>query len=146
MFKEFKIYTAGKMTGLKFEDQMRWRSDFSNSIHSFSGGNYPITLFHPPLFFDEENCQSDNEVMEFDLGHMLQCDIVVVNLENINSSIGTIMELATIRAHNRSGGKHIFVVGIGKSEEQHPWVRCCVSRFVEDTDEAAKYIRNFFFV
>lgn len=146
MFKDFKIYTAGKMTGLEFGEQMKWRLDFEDEIKAHSMGDFSVTLFHPPLYFNLGNFQTDSEVMDYDLGHMLQCDIVIVNLENIESSTGTIMELATARAHNMSGGKHIFVIGIGKSEDQHPWVKCCVSRFVDDVREAARYIRNYFFI
>lgn len=145
MLKNIKIYTAGKMTGLRLKEQMQWRSELCNSIRELIDPSLcKVEVFCPPLYYNDNNFQSDNEVMEYDLARMKSSDIVVVNLDNLKTSIGTIMELATAKEHNMSGGKHIFVIGIGEKEEQHPWVRCCVHRFVSGTKEAAEFINEFF--
>lgn len=135
-----KIYTAGRMTGIPFEEQMKWRQELEETLRHY---DFWFSIFHPPLFYNMTNFQTDQEVMEYDIAQLSESDIMVVNLKDISKSIGTIMELATAYSINHSGKKHIFVVGIGNKEEMHPWIRCCVQRFEPDVASASCYISQF---
>ena len=151
--KSFKIYTAGKMAGLSSEKQHEWRRKVENSIRNVTELlNMPqsnISFIHPPLFYEygENYHQSEREVKNWDLNQVRQSDIVIVNLDNVDSSIGTHYELATVDAVNAFGGKHIFVIGVGgECKELHPWIADTLHRREPNYDDAARYIVNYLLV
>lgn len=141
-----KIYTAGKMSGLSFAEQTDWRSAFEKAL--LSKASRPVTVVIPPMYYNylSQNHNSEAEVKEWDLNQIRDSDIVVVNLQGIESSIGTHFELGFINAINSFGEKHIFVVGIGNSENVHPWIGLSMFRCEPDIESAADYIANYLLV
>ena len=47
--KEFKIYTCGRMNGLSYEEQMKWRNAIQEAIELRT--DRKVTFIHPPLYY-----------------------------------------------------------------------------------------------
>lgn len=141
-----KIYTAGKMSGIPFEDQMRWRRDFEYGLKKYT--DEPITFLHPPLYYnyDHINHKTESEIKEWELNQIRECDIVVVNLKDVNSTVGTHFELGFINAINMFGNKHIYVIGIGEVEGLHPWIELSLFRQEPDIDSACQFIIEYLLI
>lgn len=84
--------------------------------------------------------------MEWDMCQIMDSDIMVVNLENISDSIGTCIELGIAAAMNTFGYKYIYVVGIGSSDIDSPWLSSVVFHREETLEDAAEYIKNYLLV
>lgn len=145
--KTYKIYTAGKMFGLSFEEQMKWRWRIEQLIKNRT--DTPLQFIHPPLYFryDSQEHKSENEVKQWELNHVRESDIVIVNLNGVNDSTGTHYELSTVDAMNSFGNRHIHAIGIGKSNTKiHPWIELSLLRSEEDYEKAADYIVNYLLI
>lgn len=150
----YRIYTAGKMAGLSSYDQMEWRKRIENRVRQAASNagisQSQIIFIHPPCFYEygENYHQSEREVKEWDLNQVRTSDIVIVDLDTVESSIGTHYELATVDAVNAFGGKHIFVIGIGGGvdKELHPWIADTMHHHEYNYDDAARYIVNYLMV
>lgn len=143
MSKVFKIYTAGKMGGLTYEQQMGWRKHIEELIKAHSDAN--IVFVHPPEFYQygENLHKSEKEAMDWDLSQIKDSDIVVVDLSTIADSIGTHIELGVVNAMNQFGYKHIHVVGVGTPNTDHPWLSLSLLRQEDDLEDAADYIVDY---
>ena len=144
MNRGYKIFTSGKMGGLTFEQQMKWRMNLEIEIKKQIEklANPPKVVFiHPPEFFDYEFPNQDI-AKEWEINQLMDSDIAVFNLSNINDSIGTHMELGIVYATNKlSPNKHITTIGIGKPDTDHPWIKtfCCL----DDEKAAAEFITKY---
>lgn len=146
--KHYYIYTAGKMSGLSIQDQVGWRYEADRLFHEACCENYDIrfTCINPPEFYSYRHPfhKTEIEVKMFDLANIKRSDIVLVNLDGIESSIGTIYELATIDEYNRSGHKHIYVVAFGTMPKNlHPWITSSIFRHEENLSDAVTYIVDY---
>lgn len=141
-----KIYTAGKMSGLTLEQQMQWRTELEYKLRKFS--EVKIEFIHPPLFYNYEKTyhKSEAEIKEWELNKIRECDIVVVNLDGIGSSVGTHFELGFINAMNMFGNKHIYVIGIGDTKNLYSWIELSTLRIEPDVDSACQYINDYLLV
>lgn len=144
--REFKIYTAGKMGGLSFEEQMKWRKNLETMVKIRT--NTKVHFVHPPEFYQPgtNSCKTENEARIWDLSQVKDSDIVVFNLSNISTSIGTIVELGVVEAMNQFGYKHIHAIGIGVPDTDHPWIMPSLLRHEEDIEAAADYIVDYLLV
>ena len=146
MTNHIKLYTAGKMSGIPFEDQMKWRSEFEYTLRKFT--DEPLSFIHPPMYYNYEhlNHKTEAEIKEWELNKIRECDIVVVDLNDINTTVGTHIELGFINAVNMLGGKHIYVVGIGDTKDIHPWIDLSLLRCEPDIESACRYITEYLLV
>ena len=137
-----KIYTAGKMGGLSYEDQMDWRWQLEKQMRAMDAD---AIFIHPPQYYryGESLHKTEREAMMWDLSQIRESDIVVVNLNNIADSIGTHMELGFIEALNQTGSKHIYVIGIGQANCNHPWFNEVLHRREDTVNDAANYICTY---
>lgn len=142
-----KIYLAGKMSGISFNKMVEWRINVRNSLLEKSQEcGIPTNIINPVLYynFEKKRHQTEIEVEEFDLAHVTSSDIVVVNLDGLNDSIGTIIELHDAHYHNR-----IPVIAFGNRElydSLHPWIKNDITRVEENIDDVCKYIRDFYMI
>ena len=136
-----KIYLAGAMASLSFEEQTKWRQQISDEI-LYGGHDYkfkPIFI-DPTRYYNFENPshKSEKEVMNFDLHKVRTSDVVVVNFNDPNS-LGTAMEIA-IAYENR-----IPVIGLNKDDaELHSWLVKCCDRVCDDMYEVVEHIVDFY--
>ena len=140
--KTYKIYTAGKMNGLAYDEQMDWRWRLEIAVRDKSDN---VLFVHPPRFYryGANLHKTEREAMQWDLSQIRDSDIVVVDLSTVDDSIGTHMELGFIEAINQAGGKHIHVIGIGDSNSSHPWIDEVVFRHEDTVADAADYIAGY---
>ena len=134
------------MGGISLYQQMEWRMKLEQLVKNQT--NESVRFIHPPVFYTygEDLHKTDSEVREWDLAQVKDSDIVVFDLSTISSSIGTIMELATVDAMNQFGYKHIFSIGVGKPDTEHPWITSCLLRQEDTLEDAANYITNYLLV
>lgn len=134
------------MGGLSFEESNEWRRKLKSMIfgRAFYSQIRP-TVINPNDFynFKEPTHKSEHEVMQYDLNHVRSSDIIVVNLDGINTSIGTAIELYAAAQLN------IPVLAWGTSEEwenTHPWLKECISRVESDANDLCNYIFEYYFI
>lgn len=143
--KELKIYIAGKMTGLSYNEMNNWRVVLKDKLllaAELSG--YDITIINPVDFynFEEEKHQSEEEIEDFDLAHVISSDIIIVNLDGLNTSDGTKLELHDGNFHNK-----IPVIAFGDKEmydNLHPWIQRDITRVENGMDNVVQYIKDFY--
>lgn len=143
--KHLKIYLAGKMTGVSFDEMNIWRVKSKEKLLNVAEDTgYSVTVINPVEFynFEEHRYQSDKEVEDYDLAHVLTSDVIVVNLEGIDTSIGTIIELHDANYHRR-----IPVIAFGDKEtyeKLHPWIKRDITRVEDNMDNAIEYVKQFY--
>lgn len=145
--KTLKIYLAGKMSGLSFKEMNDWRQDLKMQLElaaQISG--YQIQVINPVDYFNfkEKRYQSEIEVEEYDLAHVTSSNIIIVNLDGLNSSDGTKIEIHDARYHNRIpvivfGDKRLY-------EDLHPWIKNDITRVEETMEDVVRYIQEFYMI
>ena len=140
-----KIYTSGAMSGLSLDEMTKWRRNFKNAI-IFSDYKDYDDFEKKPVFFDptlyylptENYHKSEREAMEFDLYNLRRSDLVVVNLNKLDS-VGTIMELILAKEYK------IPVIAFGAGGQNiHPWISECCTRICDDMREAVNHVIDFY--
>lgn len=142
-----KIYLAGKMSGLTYDEMNEWRKKMRDKLIEISSFyDKKVNIINPVLYynFEEKRHQSETEVEEFDLAHVISSDIIVVNLNGLSNSIGTIIELHDAHYHHK-----IPVIAFGDKkvyESLHPWVKNDITRVEKDIVSVVNYIRDFYMI
>lgn len=139
--KTYKIFTAGKMGGLSYDEQIKWRKDFETILRSRC--NKSLIFVHPPMFYQYGDETNEREAREWEINQLKDSDIVVVNLTTIADSIGTHIELGIIKAMNEFGYKHIHLIGVGEPNVSHPWIQMGMLRQENTLEDAADYISTY---
>lgn len=136
-----RIYLSGGMGSLSFEEQSRWRRQFSDAIKY---GDYDYSkkpyIFNPVDYynFTEVRYRSEREVVEFDLNALRHSDLVIVNF-NDPKSLGTCAELAIAYEHR------IPILGINKdNKELHSWLECFCNRIFDNIRSLVEYTVEFY--
>lgn len=141
----YKIYLAGKMGGLSFDEMIGWRKKVNQKLLKTAGFyNEKVNIINPVLYynFEEKRHQTEIEVEEFDLAHVISSDIIIVNLDGLSSSVGTIIELHDAHYHHK-----VPVIAFGDKElydNLHPWVKNDITRVEKDIDDVITYIQDFY--
>lgn len=146
--KRVKIYTAGAMKNIIFEEQIKWRIALENCLKAFKDSRCELVFIHPPYYYNYESHSQINEaeIKEYELNQVRDSDIIVVNLNHINNSVGTHYELSYADAINSFGHKHIYVIGIGSTANVHPWILSSLFRVEDSVESAANYIKEYLLV
>lgn len=92
----------------------------------FANGLLKLRLSIPPI-----RKRSDELVVS-------KVDILIVNLNKVGTSVGTLFELAT--AHHM----HKPIIGYGKAEGLHPWIQECLWRTENNLSDLLAYITGYF--
>ena len=144
--KEYRIYTAGRMNGTTLEEQLKWRIDLKYELSRLC--DEPFLVLNPPMYYNYEtkSHKSEHEVREWELAQLEQCDIMVVNLKDVEKSVGAITEIATAIAINNHTDRHIYIIGVGDESGLHPWIKDSIFRFEPDINSAATYISEYLFL
>ena len=141
-----KIYTCGKMSGISYVEQMAWRLKIESEIKSaLSYTDERVKFVHPPYYYnyEEKYHKTEREILEWEMAQVHDCDIVIVNLDGIEDTTGSHMELGAVQGINRFGDKHIFVIGLGEDDGLHPWIKESCIRIEDDYAKAAEYIVEY---
>lgn len=145
--KYLKIYEAGKMSGLTFSKMNDWRIELKNKLLDASESvGYKILVVNPVDFynFEEQRHQSEEEIEDYDLAHVNSSDIIVVNLDGLDISDGTKLELHDGNFHNK-----IPVIAFGEKQlydKLHPWIKRDITRVENSMDDVVEYIKEFYMI
>ena len=141
MSKNVSIYLAGGMGDISFEEQTKWRIQIKEAIlYGFYEYTYKPLFFSPPMYynFEEQNHNTEKEVMNFDLNRLRNSDLVIVNF-NVPNSIGTAMEVAIAYEHR------IPIIGINEDKyELHSWLEESVTRMCCNMKEAIRHVVDYY--
>lgn len=138
MDNKVKIYLSGACTALgkeNFEMSNFWREQ----IKQYCLDKYynKAKVFNPNDHFnysEEPTYQSEREVMELDLYHLRNCD-VVLHYANNPKSLGTMAELAIAYE-----AKKPIITVKDTDVELHPWIECFSNRIFDNLEDAYIYI------
>lgn len=145
MNQTLKIYLAGKMSGLSFEKMNSWRKELKTRLRSAADiSGYRLQVINPVEFynFEDKRHQTEEEAEDYDLAHVTTSNIIIVNLEGLNSSDGTKLELHDASYHNK-----IPVIAFGSHnlyEALHPWIKRDITRTEENMGAVIRYIQDFY--
>lgn len=144
--KNLKIYLAGKMGGLNFEEMNGWRKEMKEKLNKAAIATECclLNVVNPVDYFNyfNDKHQTEEEVEDYDLAHVMSSDVIVVNLEGLSTSDGTKIEL-----HDASYHRRIPVIAFGDKKlykDLHPWIKRNITRVEEDMQGVVSYIRDFY--
>lgn len=154
-----KIYLAGAIGcyGENNEYPREWRKQACEwfEIYSSYAYGYDFLCINPMDYYEygKDYHKTEREVMLFDLRKLLSCDLVLVNLTDIEKSPGTIGEIMYAWI------KNIPIVGFMESDEVinndnivkngllHPWIYEQIDRIETGTNAQKKamgYIKDYY--
>ena len=144
--QNLKIYLSGKMAGLNSKEMSKWRYDAEkilNDRFNCTGSRALFYIFNPVRYYNYENHehQSEKEIKNFEIKHVITSDIIIVNLDGLNTSDGSKYEIIMASQNN------IPIIAFGDKElydELHPWIRDDITRVEDDMDSVVTYISNFY--
>ena len=145
--KTLKIYEAGKMGGLSLTQMNEWRVLLKNRLNvAAENTGYKLVVVNPVDFynFEEKKNQSEIEIENYDLAHVITSDIIIVNLDGLSSSDGTKIEIFEAN-YNRK----IPVIAFGNRglyEDLHPWIKNSITRVEDNPQDVVNYIRDFYMI
>lgn len=142
--KTYKIFTAGKMGGLTYSEQMKWRNRIESIIRARTDKS--LIFIHPPNYYQYDDGVSETEKKVWEMSQIKDSDIVIMDLATIKDSIGTHIEIGLIEGMNQFGYKHIHIVGIGEPNTDHPWISQSILHREDTLEDAADYIINYLLV
>ena len=146
--KPIKIYLAGSIDGLTYEQATGWRIEFAERLHKLFGDN--IVIFDPTAKLHRCNYKPDdivdlkhlpereqNKTFKEDIQAINQSDIGVINIQGKSKGTGTIFEIGYMYE------KAIKLLGYIDPEnplEQHPFINNTVDlyRTMEDVFRAVR--------
>jgi len=137
-----RIYLAGAMGCYEKNDEYpyEWRRKISHE------DSINADFFNPTLYYNfrDKQQKTEKEVFRYEINELKQCDLVVVNLKDIDKSIGTVCELMCAFNYD------IPVIGFleeGNVEDLHPWIQEICLRIETGEDALSKtmgYISWYF--
>ena len=145
--KEFKIYLAGGMKSLSWDDQCAWRELIEDLLHNNEDSfnfKYKLDIINPTMYynFKEKRHDTELEVMKYDLRHVKTSDLIIVNF-NDPTSIGTASELAI------AYDKDIPIIGLIQSDVKkdiHPWLINFCDKIFTDINKLTDYVMDFYLI
>lgn len=115
--KDFQIYLAGKTGGLTQVEANGWRNNVKNILENYESKRFNnIRVINPNDFFNYYKTlhKTHKQIKRFFMSQIDKSDLVIVNLNNSNSSVGTGQELEHARM------KGIPIIGYG-TENIYLW-------------------------
>lgn len=132
MNNKFKIFLSGGITGLNNEDCKKWRDYITERFRYYCIPDFVIVNQMNHFNPNEETSDSlEKEAMRYNLHHLRTSNIVIVNLNKLES-IGTAQEL--MLAYEL----HIPIIGFIKADKKdkiHPWIQTEVTKLFTYTND-----------
>lgn len=134
----FRIYTAGATKNLKPHESYRWRKEAKDQLEK-TMTPFKVKVFIPEEYFNYTSFVPDNDkqCMKHFMWKNSNSDLVLVNLNNTNLSVGTGMEIQNAVNHN------IPIIGFGNTEI-YPWIAENCDMIFENMQTALEYIKNYY--
>lgn len=135
-----KIYLAGAMSGIEWEEAVKWRSDVIEYFTNNSDLTVDLEIFDPTRYVSDGLFSSDSEDMVFDLYNLRKSDIMICNWDN--DSIGTAIEIGVAKENNIP--IVVYATDFDRIAKLHPWVKNSALRVFSDFNELLEYVNTFF--
>ena len=133
-----KLYLAGKMSGLTFDQMNSWRLKATQMLDENFHIINPCNYYN---FEIDRSTYTDHEVKQFDLWLVKNSNIVLVNLD-YPDSIGTAIEL-----HMAHDEWDIPVIAYGgQNVEVHPWMLESITKRCDTLEDAVNHINSFYLI
>ena len=129
-----KIYLSGPIMDEKEGEAREWRETAKRLL-----GDEFILLDPMRRKFVDRQVDSANEIVEFDLQDVRECDLLLVNYNR--ASIGTSMEVF-YGAHDQ--GKFVVAFSPLSFADCSPWMARFCTKILPDLESAVAYIRSHF--
>jgi len=141
---ERRVYLAGGVTGLSFQEQSVWRikmmGDLFAELRCNDGVSRHVTVVDPVEFYDfeEKNYDTEKEILLFDLNKVRKSDLIIVNFNN-PASLGTMSEVAIAWEHR------IPILGLNEdNSELHQWQIEMTSKMFDNTEDLTQYAVKYY--
>lgn len=137
---KFKVYLAGAMSNLSFEEMNDWRIKATRLFKQYTDNIHTI---NPVVFYNfqmDSSTYTQKEVKEFDIHQVKNSNIILVNLDH--QSIGTAIEL---ECASRFWDIPVIAFG-GENYFVHPWVEMCLDKKCQTIEEAVEHIFEYYYV
>ena len=139
--KEFVIYLAGASKNVP-DEGFTWRKSAENELYRYADIlNYKIKVINPNDYFTykEKRHKTNKQIKEFYMDKVRHSNLILVNLNNTNTSPGTAQELQC------ASDNLIPIIGFG-TENIYLWLSEADCQVVfNEMNEAIEYIVNFYF-
>lgn len=135
MIRKLKIYLAGGMGSLTWEEQNLWREIVKHKLD-----HWELDIINPCDYynFKEKKHKSEGEIVKFDLNHVRTSDLIIVNFNDKNS-IGTAIEIGI------ANELRIPILGVSEIEQElHPWLKYMCDRIFNNINEVVEYVEEFY--
>ena len=129
-----KIYLSGPIMDEKEGEAREWRETAKRLL-----GDEFILLDPMRRKFVDRQVDSANEIVEFDLQDVRECDLLLVNYNR--ASIGTSMEVF-YGAHDQ--GKFVVAFSPLSFADCSPWMARFCTKILPDLESAVQYINDHF--
>lgn len=137
-----KIYLAGACKN-EPDEGTEWRKQITEKLKTVAEwSGKEIKIINPTTYFSYNECKhkSQKQVKEFYLNKISKCDLVIVNLNNSASSVGTGQEVQF------ATDMSIPVIGFG-TKNMYAWIADVDCQVVFETMiEAVDYVRDYYMV
>lgn len=138
--KPLKIYLAGRVKGLD-DEGAGWREDITKQLEAIAEwNNKSVSIFDPTKYFSysDKRHKTVKQIKDYYMYQVREADIVVVNVDDSDVSIGTAQEVQHAVDNN------VPVIGWG-TKNVYPWITEVDCQVVFDTmSEATDYIRDYY--
>lgn len=140
--RPIRIYLAGACKNLEDEGR-EWREKITTKLQQVAEWcDKEIVVIDPTKYFSysENKHKSQKQVKEFYINKISNCDLVIVNLDYTDMSVGTVQETQAARM------MHIPIIGFG-TKNIYPWIKevDCEVTF-DSMHEAVDYVRDYYLV
>ena len=153
MSNKLTIYLAGRMGGLTKTEYNTWREVLRKKLEiAAECCNSIIQVINPAdyFYFDNMEGHTDKEIMQFDLNMVRQSGIVIANVNGINESIGTSIEVYEANRLNIPVIAYSDVLDAKKGDifdKIHPWIKeCLATKLMFHADDVVQYVKDFYMV
>lgn len=137
-----KIYLVGRCKGLT-DGGKEWRENARKILKTIAEtAGTKVIVFDPTEYFDysSQKYKTQKQIKEYYYQAMRQCDLVLLNCNGTEFSIGTAQEIQYAVDHD------IPVIGFGE-DHTYPWITEVDCQVVfSSIHEALDYIRDFYLI
>ena len=139
MSKDIYLYLAGSLTYLFRQNKFNIATEWRDKVDRWAKDN-KIKTFNPAKNFSNEinHGYSNSLIVEQNEFFLKNTSIMIVQLDYIDHSPGTIFEMATYRHMNKP------VIAFGDKKHWSPHINECISQYCHDIDDVIEVITNMF--
>lgn len=132
------IYLAGAITCYYKEGKLKTAQEWRQKATDFFKDR-GHSVFDPTINFQYNSIYPASEMVRQNDFYLDKADIILVNIDDLDKSYGTIYEIITARCLNKP------VVGFGSNKiTSHPHISACITSSNFDLDMALDYISSVY--